>query len=542
MMRSHNRPSQDAVLSRFLQQLRKALEKNAHFVMKNRQSPLALRDHFSSVQTILGQYREYRPLLTQPEDDLRAANLIVSLGNWPGQWGAFYTWRDELEFAVNIYKKAGQIRMVAEAAYLLAELCRISSAEGDLRRARKWSTLAVKQAYISKDTLAVGQAVYVQMQILLNSVRSKTIPALYERAIRFINNTSPDSGVRLTSLAFICIPYARFLNRNGKTDKAIQLITEMVDSLPSELGLYLDIHKELYDLRGILYWANGNYPAALRDFDLEYGLLNRRPGVKNSNDSNYEMDTLLISVFANRALVFSALGQLREAVKMTSQAIELSRKANFFSLLMPQIGNLGWYKLCQGEFKQGFEYIEEQLQMAQIAKDEDLEYLAIYNRASIQMRIGQASEAYSNLLNLLNIYKQRKNFSFYAGILIDLSVCNWYLSNTDNAAKHYHQAQSFIAKKQLKAFEVSILRCGALFEASKSARTNLEKALVLAQKSTKKYDEAACLLHLAYLSDDVDVKQKYWREAVLLLKYMEAIAWVENKSADDLVLLPFISA
>ncbi|MGC1377158.1 MAG: hypothetical protein WA821_13085 [Anaerolineales bacterium] len=534
--------ARDATLSRFLQQTRNALAKSASFLAENRQNPLVARRHFASVQTMLERFHEFQPLFTGDEDGLLAANLILSLGRWPAAWGVSHVWENELKFSIKACNTSGRAALAAEAACLLAELCSARSAAGDLRRANRWAALAVEKAYLSKDARAIGQAVFVRLQTLLKSKKNESIPLLYEQALQAIEAASPDADSRLTALAFLCIPYARFLHRNGETQKAIQSITQMIDSLHPALALNLDIHKELYDLRGVLYWASGDYQAALADFDLEYALLNRKPDLENVDYDQNEIDVLLISVFANRALVFSTLGQLNDSAAMTLRAIELSRKVNASSLLMRQMGDLGRNKLCRGELQQALECLEEQRQMAQTANDTDQVYLATYNHAGTLIFAGRAQEARPDLLNLLKIFKRRKSALTYAGLLIDMSVCCWHLGELQTAKNYYQQACDFIVAQQLESFTPAILRCGALFEDKTNARANLEKALSLVRASNSKFDETACILHLAYLSDDLAAKQTYWRDALSRLEEMGALAWVEHKSPDDFVMLPFFSA
>ena len=208
---------------------------------------------------------------------------------------------------------------------------------------------------------------------------------------------------------------------------------------------------------------------------------------------------------------------------------------------MRQTGDVAWNHFCRGELEQALESIEEQFRMARMANDADQEYLAIYNRASIRTFSGQAQEACPDFLNLLKIFKRRNNVSIYVGLLIDISICYWKLGELKTAARYHRQARGFIARQHLETFEFGILRSGALFENRPDAKSHLEQALHLARKSNRKYDEAACLLHLAYL-DEFDAKQAYWRDAIVLLEDMGALAWVEHKSSDGFVLLPFFSA
>lgn len=458
MMRSRKTAIEDATLSRFLKQTRSALKQSAHFFDENRQNPLVLRRHFGSIQTTLGRFHEFQHLFTN-DDDLLAANLIVSIGRWPAEWGAFDTWSLELEFSIKIYKKIGDAKLTSVAASLLAHLCSVSSAQGDLRLANQWAVLATKKAYLSEDALVIGQAVYVRMQILIKSANNKIIPILYQQAVQWIdNNISCNIDTRLLALAFLSVPYARFLNRNGELKRAIRLLTETIHSLPTQLGLSLEVRKELHDLRGVLYWVDENYQLALADFGILSSLLNHKDSIENFDHDQNEMDALLIPVLANRALVFNSLGKLQEAERMTAQAIELSRKINAFSVLMARIGDLSWNQLSRGRLKQALESTNEQLRMANMANDVDQKYLAIYNRASIIMFMGQAQEAYPDYLNLMSIFKRRKNYMIYGGLLIDFSICCWQLGDLKAAAKYYRQAHRFTTRHQLETLEIGILR------------------------------------------------------------------------------------
>ena len=154
------------------------------------------------------------------------------------------------------------------------------------------------------------------------------------------------------------------------------------------------------------------------------------------------------------------------------------------------------------------------------------------NRAVVWLYQGKYEAAIPDLAADFD-FSEDQNLS--GAVVMDcicLSLCYQGLGQEERAIRLAERAWEVAQCLGKPVFQALALRC--LAEHRPAQRFDLlERALELAREAHRPLDEAACLLSLASLTDDEEVRQRLWQQGVRILERIGATAWLEGASPCD---------
>jgi|GEM_PF-2622090 len=311
--------------------------------------------------------------------------------------------------------------------------------------------------------------------------------------------------------------WAHIWRRRSNLDKALKSANQAVAWLDTLHGADPELAKDTYLIRGVMYWARGEYPQAESDFS--YILSLQLP-------HKYDVYELL-------GLVNWSISRFAMAADYFHEAIKQAQTWQDHWHLACEQGNLGLIFLSQCQLNKSEHYIQ-----LHRSKAEELKSWKEYNRATANLgTIYLHQHKYDLAIALLEkarlMYDQMSSFESQVVIYTNLSQA--YTMMGDHAkALDLAQSALEIADDFIGAYPPRLIALRALAECELldvDQRINyLEIALELSHEH-RTFDYAACLLGLAWLHATKGERTAYGKEGTKLLKSISAQRWLlKNKT------------
>jgi tetratricopeptide (TPR) repeat protein len=415
-----------------------------------------------------------------------------------------------------IYERHAQ-NLVDEAQNLLDQssfdLALIKSDEAIAYATTHKIPLALVHAHTVKAyTLLQGQAESVETVVsLLNGLE-----------FRLQNSNFCDDVAKAYIMTTVKIQRAFLSKRLGYLEDAIHIATEATQWAASLSKVKPKLLSEALYVQGTMLWANGKYHHAMKACHESVQILD-----------TFDIQTIdVYSAHSMIGLIYWSLCQYWEAERYIKKSIERVKAYQHYWLMAYEQGNLGLVYLSQHRIKESERAI---LQQATIAESYHLnmELIRAYaNLGIIKLHDGQLLEAQQLLEKSKSDYESLHKLEGLCVVAANLSQLYTNLGKHDQALE-VAQYAIHIAEKKLESSppaHIIALRC---FSGCEDLEQNIRyeallKALDLSKNAERRFDEAACLLGLAFLTSDIEQKRELWQQGEKLLRSIDAAYWLRK--------------
>jgi tetratricopeptide (TPR) repeat protein len=415
-----------------------------------------------------------------------------------------------------IYERHAQV-LVEEAQNLLDQ----SQFELALAKCDEASDYAEKHgvplAFVHAHTvkayaLLQGDAQAVQVAVHLLDTLECRFPELH-----FSNDFT-----QAQALIAIKIQQAFLSKRMGRMKAAITLATEATKLAVPIQKTSPKICFDAFHIQGTMLWADGHYYQALKAYDQAIRIAT-------------ENDIASIQVYfphGMKGLIYWSLCQYTQAKQCFEKSIEYAETYAHYWLVAYEQGNLGLVFLSQGEIEKSRRIFQYQSSLAE-------QYNLNAELIRAQANLGIVSLHRGNFIQARQLLERSKvNFEDLSKleglcvVCVNLSQLYTYVGNHKHALEMALYALN-IAENRLGGSPpacIIALRCVSGCETAERMirHTALQEALGLAKKTERRFDEAACLLGLAFFATDPDQKHDLWRQGEAILHGIDAASWLKK--------------
>ena len=312
--------------------------------------------------------------------------------------------------------------------------------------------------------------------------------------------------------------WAHIWRRRGNLTKALESAHEAVAWLETLYSADTELSKDTYLIRGVMYWARGEYLQAESDFSQILSL---------QLQHKYDIEELL-------GLVNWSMCRFEQAEEYFQKAIKQAQTWQDHWHLACEQGNMGLIFLYQYQLKKSQYYIG-----LHRTKAEELKSWKEYNRATANLgTIYLHRHKYDLAIPLLeqarHMYDQMSSYESQVVIYTNLSQA-YTMTGDHMKALSVAQSALNIADQIIGAYPPRLiaLRCLAECELlDLDQRIHyLQMALVLSQEH-RIFDRAACLLGLSWLYAKAGKRTSYEKEGIKLLHSIRAQGWLTKNKQD----------
>ena len=500
--------------------LKKRLEWLVQFISWQKGNLSSLEPRMGSLLTLLQEAH------LQSSAHPQAVELISALHPWPLRWEYWEAWEYEIRFAIQYFQNSNLPDPQTQFQIYLSDLLEKSGRlEEALETSREAFSLAQEHNHYLN--FAIAGASIVSTLISLGNIpeAEAQFSALREKIHAF--TPQPDTGERMNAEAHLTLQEMRILHRQGKAADAISIANKVMEKLDGveniDRSLVVNIHKE----RGNIRLLFGDYPGAAKDLEQTILLLSR--------EGDKRAETFTRSELGNVYLNMSNFDQAEIAFR---DSIATCERINARWQLISEIGNLAVVYLSRGLLQQALTYTNRQIELAQHANHQDEYHRALSNRAFIYIHLKRYSLAINDIFTCLDWYRSQK---IHSAVI----VSNFILGMSYEGLGDPNKAQSFIEDSyehtlsfNIPSLQIFARRCLAPYTPPEKAKILLYQALLLAQKFSRKLDEAGALLALAAYSDSRLQQFQFIQEGKAILQEIGASAWLDTGKQE---IPPFIT-
>ncbi len=500
-------------LQRLEQQLRRMIE---HVRARLHDAPQSLAAHQSSLITLLNQARPYTCLHPQ------MVKLIVALSPWPLRWGYWQSWEAMLRFAL---EAPGNTIPPSTKASLMNDLAQLLFDTGRIAEALETAREAVTQAFAGEELSPLGHATYTATDILRREGELETAYEMLTQAEARLTAARQRAGYEI-ALAYIYSSRSLLLRQEGDLDeaitwayKAVSLVATLAENDPHSIA-------DIYHIRGVIHWGRGEYAHTIRDMERTSSLY------AASGDQYAESGVLGVL-----GLSYWSIGDYDRAEEVIRHTIALAEQMNARQRLAVNIGNLGLVYLTRGEPEQALAYVQEHARLAKKIGDSYELMRAIGNRGVVQIHLGEFEAALQALQKDARHAEQQGSREGKVATYVNLARCLGKLGRTEEAVALSRRALTLARDSGSATANLAALRSLAEWMPHLQQEPLLREALLLARKTGRRLDEAACQLSLSALYEGQE-RERLWQQGVALLQEIKAIAWVRGHTPDDPPCIP----
>jgi len=360
----------------------------------------------------------------------------------------------------------------------------------------------VKAAAIMVFTLFQGGSEYIAnaANVLTQVEQSPLITTLEE---------NPEKAWVMTKIHSM---WAHIWRRRGNLSKAIDTVNHAIEWLDRLHGVDIELSKETYFIRGVMYWSSGLY--TLAEADLIF-VLDLKPQHK------YDIYEML-------GLVNWSMSRYTVAEEHFYLAIEEAKAWQDNWHLACGQGNLGLIYLTQFRLKESQYYIE-----LHRSKAEQLKSWKEFNRATANLGVVYLyQQKYDSAISLLEQSRQSYDqmSSFESLVVIYTNLSQAYTMTGDHIkALSYAQSAQEIAETIVGSYPTRLIvhRCLGECELLEIEQRihHLQIALDLSQDD-RVFDKAACQLGLSYLYAKIGKQTHYKETGADILRSIGAQRWL----------------
>lgn len=308
--------------------------------------------------------------------------------------------------------------------------------------------------------------------------------------------------------------WAHIWRRGGNLDIAIESVNQAMTWLNTLHGVDIELSKDTYFIRSVMYWSSGAYRQAESDL---LHILDLQP------QHTYDVYEML-------GLVNWSMSQFTKAEDYFCLAIEKARKRQDRWHLSLGQGNLGLIYLSQFQLKKSQYYIE--LHQSNAKKLGSVKEL---NRATANLGIVHLHQQKYDLAIILlersrHLYDQMSASESQVVVYTNLSQAHTLIGDHPKALSLAERALE-ITESIVGAYPPRLiaLRCLAECELLEIEQRvdYLQSALALTQEY-RVFDKAACLLGLSWLHSSADKRISFAEEGTQLLHDIGAQRWLKK--------------
>ena len=311
--------------------------------------------------------------------------------------------------------------------------------------------------------------------------------------------------------------WAHIWRRQGNLTEALAVANQAVTWLDTLHGADPELSKDTHLIRGVMYWARGDYSQAEAEFShiLTLPLRNK-----------YDIYELIGLVNWSESRFAIAADHFQQAIK------QAQTWQDHWHLACEQ-GNLGLLFLSQCQLDKSYYHIE-----IHRSKAKELKSWKEYNRATANIgTIYLHQHKYDLAIELLEQTREMYDdmSSFESQVVIYTNLCQAYTMTGDHRrALSIAQSALEIAEQFIGAYPPRLIALRALAECESldvDQRIHYLQIALELSKEHRVFDYAACLLGLSWLYATKGKQTTYQREAINLLKSIGAQRWLtKNKT------------
>lgn len=489
------------------------------YVAKYHRQPAEVKRHVASLLTLLQQAQK-RPSLHPI-----ALEVITQLHPWPSQWGLWRDWEQALRFAIDVCLHFGwQTRQ----ATFLSNLAQILFYTGSLEEAAQIGRKAVVLGEQSHTPLAIAHGGTVILATMVVGGHIEEAKGLLHDLLQQVQSSPEDAPGWANAFAMLRLEEVDLLRRQGELHQAVEEASGIITQLEARNDAEPNLLAHAYRDRSLTSRIMGEYTTAATDLHHAETLFQQ------------EGDTFAQAlVLSSLGLLYWNTGDLVLAERSIRQGIRLIEELNARWHLIHEIGNLGLVYLFQGDLHQAMHCFENQRQMGIQFGEIKESKRAIGNRAVARYHMGEYELALADMKEELAFFGGQQYRAYVGSTLVYLSLCYKALGQEEKALVYAEEATALGKETGSLALQVMTLRCMAEFMPPSLKLEYLQRALNLAQ-GKRKFDEAACLLSLAGVTDEPVAQCALWERGCQLLQTMHATQWVQGRLPQQPPQLPLL--
>lgn len=488
-------------------------------IQRDLAQPARLKRNFASILAGVAN-------LFNTQTDLEtAAEICAALGAWPERWGFSAAWEKHLRQAA-AWACENNHPQSATLLETLAELIYFSSKTGE---ARGLALQAVRQARIIQDpaALTLGLKTLIAIHWQLDE------PMDIDQEIEACEGELRSWGITPDRIEKYCVPLRIMQVMTLRTNGQVTLARDMAAQLIANVLLMeqIDIHlvADCNQVCGVMAWVNGLLIEAQYRFEKALELYTLAGA-----------STMLSYIHSNLALVFLSQGRLNLAEEASLNAIQLNEQTDSTIGFVNSLGLLGLTYYCARRFKESAAIFRRQIRLARRSGSSRSYHLAVDNRHSLLVMQGKFQAALPGLLEARTHYQKIEARERLLGVEIDLLICYHGLGDSDQADYYAESIQALLAVPGLERNRAAALRAISLSRPPDEARVLLETAHDLAVNRGFQLEKAACLLKLASLQSDPELRAYLWQAGSELCTACGAGEWLAGRSIEQPPFLPFV--
>ena len=464
----------------------------------------------------------------QPASHPQVIELISSLHPWPLRWEYWEAWEHEIRFAIQFFQNFNLPDQQTSFQIYLSDLLEKSGRlKESLEASQKAFSLAQNQGHYLN--IAIAGASMVSTLISLGNIQqAETLLVALEKQIQEAAQ-SPTDGDKVLAEAHLVLQKMKHYHRQGKAADAIYIANKTMEKLDRVQTIDRNLIVNIYKERGNIRLLFGDYPGAAKDLEQTLLLLSR--------EGDKRAETFTRSELGN---VYLNMSNYDQAEITFRDSIATCERINARWQLISEIGNLAVVFLSRGLLQQALTYISRQIELAQQANHQDEYHRALSNRASVNIYLKRFSLAIKDINTCMEWFKSQKIHSAVIVSSFKLGMCYEGLGDRNKAQAliedSYEQALSF----NIPNLQIFGRRCLATYYPLEKAKILRYQALLLAQKFSRRLDEAGCLLELAEYAESQLQQLQYIKDGKTILQEIGATAWldIDEKNVPPLITLP----
>jgi len=502
--------------------LKHRLEWMVQFIHQQKGNLASLEPRMGSLLTLLQEAH------LQASAHPQAIELISSLHPWPLKWEYWEAWEYQIQFAIQYFQNFNFPDLQTKFQIYLSDLLEKSGRlEDALEAGQKAFELAQDQKHFLN--MAIAGASVVSTLISLGKIQeAESLLLTLSEKIRGAS-PEPDTRDKIVAEAHLVLQEMKIFHRQGKAADAIYIANRTMEQLDGVKNFDQNLVVNIYKERGNIRLLFGDYPGAAKDLEQTILLLSR--------EGDKRAETFTRSELGNVYLNMSNFDLAEIAFR---DSIATCERINARWQLISEIGNLTVVYLSRGLLQQALTYVNRQIELAQHANHQDEYHRALSNRAFIYIYLKRYSLAIKDINTSLDWFRAQK---IHSAVI----VSNFKLGMSYDGLGDRNKAQSLIedSYEQALSFNIPSLqifgrRCLAAYHSPEKAKILLYQALLLAQKFSRRLDEAGCLLALAEYSESQLQQLQFVKDGKAILQEIGATAWLDIREQEipPLIILP----
>ncbi len=487
----------------------------------SRASPQDLRPRLPSLLTLLEE--AYR----RKVDPFQTAALIAALHPWPLRWGYWAVWEAHMRHVLSATSLPPTQKALfwTHLGYILEATGRHAESEDAFSRA---FSLAAETG----DSVTLAQAGYRWVGVLLAMERFEdAVEQLHavERAVRSAQVSLPPDE-RLQASAYLALAADPILRRKGEIQPALERIEGVIRGLQAAADrIHFPLLAELFVRAGALAWEQEDFPAS------EANLRQALAYYRRLEDRFAEAEIL-----GDLGLVYWSMFALDEAETSLRQSLRISEELNARGRMAVDVGNLALVYLTRGNLPLAETYLLRQRALARQSGLQHETWRAECNLAMVYFSQGDYEGAIPGM-------EQQRAQERANGMLRSWAVSSLFLgvayvmTGRTSCGLNLLQETLDVARRLDSEILLGLgLRAQSLVLPLQDARFFLQRALDIARRYERPFDEAACLLWQAKYNEDERTRRALWQQGSDILRRLRAEFWLEGHSPENPPILPFL--